>query len=728
MEKFEVMNINSPPVENVKYCSRCCMPETAESKGFDEYGLCMPCRSEDMKMHIDWSKREEQLRQIFEKAKSESGDNYDCMLPMSGGKDSFFQAYVLTRIYKMKPLALTASHNWYSKTGVYNLYRCLDEFNLDHVMFTPNRDLVNRIAKESVKRIGDTCWHCHAGITPFALKMANAYNIPLLVFGESANETSGRFSYNEPVEQDLDYFLKVSAKLTAEEMQCETLSSKDLFPFVPPTKKDCEKTNIRILHLGDYIFWDEESQTEFIRDNFGWRETEMEGAYKGYKSAECIMSGIHDFTCYLKRGYGRTTFQVSADVRNGLLSKDEGFELSKILDAERPEALDYFLSVTGMNEGHFYEIMNGQKHDKLTDTILPISPKRRPNKEQILPFPVQIQNEYASQNVKTGLLNGVTFAVEDLFNTTGSLTRRGSCIFDGFVAGNDARCVFNCLREGAILTAKTDSSELGKAVHSIIPFDEKSPTFAAPALVKNKDVMFALTMHGGALMQSASVVGIYGLKPSFGLIPRTGAFKMRYTMDCPSIYADEIPDLRRVLEAVAVRGTNYPFSCAFSQDFWNESEMSESRAIRTVGVVGDLSEIPEAFKNGKNSQSKKSNEIFNFTKAELPEAIRSRLYAYDVIRVKSAAVYCERNYKDSHCESVDEIIEAGRGISLDEYENALSLQAEAVAETDEWLESYDVLVAFQEACGETHFNFGAFCSFTHIPAIFAQGIQIASRK
>jgi len=104
-------------------------------------------------------------------------------------------------------------------------------------------------------------------------------------------------------------------------MVCDYISERDLYPFNVPSIQEIEKAGVFGIHLGDYIFWDDERQTEFVRDYYGWKETEMEGTYKGYKSAECIMPGIHDFTCYLKRGYGRATFHSSVDVRNGLLNK-----------------------------------------------------------------------------------------------------------------------------------------------------------------------------------------------------------------------------------------------------------------------------------------------------------------------------------------------------------------------------------------------------------------------
>ncbi|MBF0300010.1 MAG: N-acetyl sugar amidotransferase, partial [Oligoflexia bacterium] len=240
--------------------------------------------------------------------------------------------------------------------------------------------------------IGDACWHCHAGIGAFPLQIAVKFNIPLLIWGESIAESSGRASYFNPVRKfDRDYFTKVSAKLYPDQVVCDYISKRDVHPFQLPSVEECEKIGLHGIHLGDYIFWDEERQIEFIRDTYGWKETEMEGTYKRYKSAECIMPGVHDFTCYLKRGYGRATFHSCMDIRNGLLTREEGFELIRKYDPIRPEALDYYLKITGMSEEEFYETMKKHRLPKLKDIDIPILPKNRVNEEErIYPFVEQL--------------------------------------------------------------------------------------------------------------------------------------------------------------------------------------------------------------------------------------------------------------------------------------------------------------------------------------------------
>ena len=384
-----------PMFPHLKYCTRCCIPETQQGIKFDEMGICQACQSSEQKIHINWVEREKEFRKILETAKRKAGDNYDCIVPISGGKDSMFQLHVLTKIYNMKPLAVTFSHNWWSESGWYNLQNALETFNVDHIVFTPNRSLINRITKRSVECIGDVSWHDHAGVGAFPLQVAVKFKIPLLIWGESMAEMSGRATYENPIHKfDRDYFLKQSAILRSDQMVNEELSMRDLYPFTVPSQKEMDKARVWGIHLGDYIFWDDERQAEFLRDTYSWRETQIEGTYKRYKSVEDVMYGMHDFTCYLKRGYGRCSMHASIDVRNGLLTREEGFNLIRKYDPERPEALDYYLKITGSSEEEFYKAMEKIKVPAMKGIKIPVIKKKHKNEERILPFPQQLIEKF----------------------------------------------------------------------------------------------------------------------------------------------------------------------------------------------------------------------------------------------------------------------------------------------------------------------------------------------
>jgi N-acetyl sugar amidotransferase len=359
------------------------MPETREGIQFDEMGQCQACVSSEQKLHIDWTIRRKVLDAIVQEAKAKAGDNYDCILPISGGKDSTWQMHIITKELGMKPLCVTHNHNWYSKTGWYNLQNSLEKLNIDHIMFTPNRSLVNRCARRSVETIGDACWHCHMGVSAFTLKMAVAYKIPLIIWGESTAE-HGRATYDKPDKFDRDYFLRVSAKFTPEQFACDYITLRDLFPYQTPSIEECEEIGLNGIHLGDYVYWDAERQTEFIKQEYGWKGLEIEGTYKDYKSAECSMAGIHDFLCYLKRGYARATIQASDDIRAGLMTREEGFEIAEKYEQIRPESLKYFMEITGLKLDELRTAM--EHHIKPQIKELNVKPEWRDIPEAGKPF------------------------------------------------------------------------------------------------------------------------------------------------------------------------------------------------------------------------------------------------------------------------------------------------------------------------------------------------------
>ena len=211
--------------------------------------------------------------------------------------------------------------------------------------------------------------------------MAIEYDIKLVIWGESVAESSSRGTYKNPILKfDQDYFEKVSAKVSVSNMADENLPLSQLAAYQQPDAKSYSTAEIQGIHLGDYIFWDEERQTEFVKENYGWKETNIEGTYKRYKSAECIMPGVHDFACYLKRGYGRASFHASSDVRAGLVTREEAFESLVPLDQIEPNVLSYYSEITGISREEFISVLESQKHDSLKGIPLPIV--ENPNKSK----------------------------------------------------------------------------------------------------------------------------------------------------------------------------------------------------------------------------------------------------------------------------------------------------------------------------------------------------------
>lgn len=357
-------NYGKPLFSELRYCMRCCLPDTNENIDFDDFGICKACRASEQKMHINWEERQKILVKTLNFYKKKAGDYYDCMVPISGGKDSIFQLHVLKKVYNMNPLAVTFSHNWFTSVGKKNLETSIEKLDVDHIMFTPKRSLVNRVARESLKKIGDACWHCHTGVENFPYQVAVKWNIPLIVYGESLAEFSGKETYDQMRDLDPEHFLKYSARVRPEKMVCKTIKKNEMGAFIRPSLKDIKKVGIRRIFLGDYMFWDLEKQTELVINEYGWKEDKVDGTYKRYKSVECKMPGVHDYAKFVKRGFGRGTDFAAQDVRAGLLTREQAFELGKLHDQKRPESLDYYLKISGYTEKEFLEILMKKRKGK----------------------------------------------------------------------------------------------------------------------------------------------------------------------------------------------------------------------------------------------------------------------------------------------------------------------------------------------------------------------------
>ena len=118
-----------------------------------------------------------------------------------------------------------------------------------------------------------------------------------------------------------------------------------------PNKEEVKKNKIKIIHLGQYIFWDEHKNIDLVSKKFGWKSGPVENnTYKTYKSVECVMAGVHDYFNFIKRGIGRATVHASEDVRRGLINREKGFELAKEFDVQKPQALKFLQKITNLSE------------------------------------------------------------------------------------------------------------------------------------------------------------------------------------------------------------------------------------------------------------------------------------------------------------------------------------------------------------------------------------------
>ncbi len=348
----------------MEYCKRCVFPANARPGiVFDDEGVCSGCRLIESRAEIDWAERERWLSELFVEYRTrqkEKGNPYDCIIPVSGGKDSTYQTWVVKEKYGLNPLLVSYNHSFNTPLGIRNLTNLIDRLDCNLVRFTTAPGSAKRIAKYMLIKVGDVTWHYHAGIKTFPIRAAVQYDVPLIIWGEEGfSELVGmhnqddfvEFSKKRRQEHDMRGF---EPEDLLNEPGCE-LTEYDLAPFYYPSDKALERVGARGIFLSNYLPWNARAQTEFVIDNLGFETAQVrERTFNIYDKLDDIhANGLHDYLKYLKFGYGRATDDAATEIRHGRMTREQGIEMVARYDHVRPSDLDIFLKASGMTEEEF---------------------------------------------------------------------------------------------------------------------------------------------------------------------------------------------------------------------------------------------------------------------------------------------------------------------------------------------------------------------------------------
>jgi N-acetyl sugar amidotransferase len=357
--------MTSPP--QMKYCTNCVYPAaSAAPLAFDDNGLCSGCRVAGQKDRIDWDERAEELREIFEEYRSKDGSNYDCLIPVSGGKDSHFQTYYVTEVLGLRPLLVTYNGNNYLPVGLRNLRNMRERFGCDHIFFSPSVEALKKINRLCFRMMGDMNWHAHCGIFTYPVQVAVKEKIPLIVWGEHGfMDLAGMFSHNDRIEMTAKFRLEHAQRgYDWHDMveESEGLTPQDLLWARYPADEDLADVGVRGIYLGNYVDWDANRQTELMKE-FGFEESPepFERTYRRMSNLDDMHeNGIHDYLKYVKFGYGRGTDHACKDIRGGKMTREEGIEMVRRYDPVKPRKdLERWLDYVGMDEEEFDRVADG---------------------------------------------------------------------------------------------------------------------------------------------------------------------------------------------------------------------------------------------------------------------------------------------------------------------------------------------------------------------------------
>ena len=350
----------------MQYCNKCVYPAASVNIEFSKEGICSACQfSEELFALSDefWLEREKKFRKIIESRLENNLSNYDCIIPVSGGKDSYFQTHTIIEKYKLKPLLVTYHGNNYLPSGDFNRDQMRNVFDADHLVFGPSVDVLKKLNIIGFEKIGDMNWHAHCGIMTYPIKVAVQQNIPLIFWGETAWDISGMFSINDTVEFSAqlrhEHAIRGYEWYDIVEDNEFGLKEKDLTWAKYPSDKEILENKIRGLYIGNFFKWEPYTQTQIVKEKYGWLENPepFERTYRKISNLDDrYENGIHDYLKFIKFGYGRASDHASKDIRAGLISRDEGIDLVKQYDSVVPSDVYHWLQYVDYDEEKFWRV------------------------------------------------------------------------------------------------------------------------------------------------------------------------------------------------------------------------------------------------------------------------------------------------------------------------------------------------------------------------------------
>lgn len=315
------------------------MPETKPDLFIDEEGICSACRAYEKRQEIDWSERKNELIRVLEKHRDKKGNNYDCIVPVSGGKDSHFQVITMLEL-GMNPLCVTSTTDKLSDLGRYNIEN-IKKLGVDYLEVTTNPVVRRKINRFALTSIGDISWPEHVTIFTVPVRVAVQMNIPLLIWGEnSQNEYGGPVAdavNNILTRRWLEEFGGLLGLRVTDMIEQAKIESKHIIQYSYPTDEELKNVGVTGIFLGYYLPWDGYTNA-LVAQASGFRtyQKTVEGSLVNYENLDNCQTGIHDYFKFLKFGFGRATDLACLHIRRGRLSRQEAVELVKIHDGKFP--------------------------------------------------------------------------------------------------------------------------------------------------------------------------------------------------------------------------------------------------------------------------------------------------------------------------------------------------------------------------------------------------------
>lgn len=345
---------------DVRFCKRCVMSNqrpnsaveyahtpnsTKQTLNFNGEGICDACAfAEQKNKGINWEEREQMLKELCDRYRLDDGA-YDCLVPGSGGKDSFYAAHLLKYKFGMNPLTVTWAPHMYTPWGWRNFQSWIHA-GFDNLLTTPNGKVHRLLTRLAVERLFHPFQPFIIGQKALAPKLALLHNIQLVFYGENEAEYGNPISDTESAlrsdrfhtaSKDSDIYL---AGTSVEELlQDWGVHRADLQPYLPADVDRIRDENVVVHYLGYYLKWHPQSCYYYAVEHGGFEASpeRTPGTYSKYNSIDDKIDDLHYYTTFIKFGIGRATYDASQEIRSNDITREEGVALVRRFDGEFPE-------------------------------------------------------------------------------------------------------------------------------------------------------------------------------------------------------------------------------------------------------------------------------------------------------------------------------------------------------------------------------------------------------
>jgi N-acetyl sugar amidotransferase len=340
----------------VRYCQSCILPDTRPGLEIGPDGVCSACRAHERKQtEVDWAERGRLFEELVERVRGLDRP-YDCLIPVSGGKDSTWQTVKCLEA-GLHPLAVTWKTPGRTELGRRNLENLISA-GVDHIDFQVNPKVERRFMLTALERYGTTAIPMHLALFNIPLTVAARWDVPLVIWGEdSASEYEGK---EGSVRFTQEWVRKHGAVhgTTAEDFVSDDLTAQDLTPYCGPSDLELEALGIEAVFLGWFFEWDP-AETARVAAEHGF-EVRDEGPKTGfydYADIDDDFISIHHWLKWHKFGFTRSWDNLALEIRNGRITREQAIERLRAAGDERPSAdIARFCEFAGIPESRFEEL------------------------------------------------------------------------------------------------------------------------------------------------------------------------------------------------------------------------------------------------------------------------------------------------------------------------------------------------------------------------------------